>query len=338
MLTHPTLDDTAVMSLIADAITAPSMHNAQPWHFDYSRASRTVLLSADLDRAMPLADPTTRGLHLGCGAALLNLRVAAAHAGHRTITTLLPDPHTPALLASVRLDVPHEPLDVALSHLQPAIAVRHTSRYPFTERRIAESLRAALVEAAAAEGARLAFLTTPHREAVLDLILHAEGYDRMDDGREVEQRRWTHDASADTPVDTSAEAAAEGIPEYAFGPAKRSGAAPIRDFAGRRAIPGRAYADFEKHPQLASLSTTHDTPADWLRAGQALERVLLLATRQGLASSFATQALEWPDLRWLLRDPLSGPGHVQMILRLGYGPDGPPTPRRPVDEVLTITA
>ncbi|MFF2808069.1 Acg family FMN-binding oxidoreductase [Streptomyces sp. NPDC058000] len=330
MLTHPTLDDTAVMSLVADAITAPSMHNAQPWHFDYSRASRTVLLFADLDRAMPLADPTTRGLHLGCGAALLNLRAAAAHAGHRTVTTLLPAPHTPTLLASVRLDVPHEPLDVALSGLHSALADRHTSRYPFTERRIPDSLRAALVEAAAREGARLAFLTTPHREAVLDLILHAEGYDRMDDGREAEQRRWTRDASAEAPTD--------GVPEYAFGPTKRGGTAPVRDFAGRRTVPGRAYADFEKRPQLASLSTAHDGPADWLRAGQALERVLLLATRQGLASSFATQALEWPDLRWLLRDPLSGTGCVQMILRLGYGPNGPRTPRRPVDEVLTITS
>ncbi|PJN32348.1 nitroreductase [Streptomyces sp. CB02959] len=330
MLTHPTLNDTAVKALVAEATTAPSMHNAQPWHFDYARASRTVLLFADLDRAMPLADPTTRGLHLGCGAALLNLRAAAAHAGHCTVTTLLPAPHTPTLLASVRLDVPHEPLDAALSALQPAIAVRHTSRYPFTERRIPDDSRAALVEAAAREGAQLAFLTTPHREAVLDLILHAEGYDRMDDGREVEQQRWTHDDSADAPAD--------GIPEYAFGPAKRGGAAPMRDFAGRRTVPGRAYADFEKRPQLASLSTTHDGPADWLRAGQALERVLLLATRQGLVSSFATQALEWPDLRWLLRDPLSGTGCVQMVLRLGYGPGGPRTPRRPVDEVLTITA
>ncbi|MGD3112555.1 Acg family FMN-binding oxidoreductase [Streptomyces sp. YGL11-2] len=329
MLTHPTLDDTAVASLVADATAAPSMHNAQPWHFTYSRARRTVTLSADLDRAMPHADPTTRGLHLGCGAALLNLRAAAAHAGHRTATTLLPDPGAPAVLAAVRLDVPYEPLDVALSGLHGAIRDRHTSRHPFAERRIPDGLRAALVEAAAREGARLAFLAAPHREAVLDLVVHAEGYDRMDDGREAEQRGWTRDTSAASPVD--------GIPDHAFGPAKRGGAAPVRDFAGRRTVPGRAYADFEKRPQLASLSTTRDGPADWLRAGQALQRVLLLATRQGLASSFATQPLEWPDLRWLLRDPLSGTGYAQMILRLGYGPQGPCTPRRPVEEVLTIT-
>ncbi|MEU9123613.1 nitroreductase [Streptomyces sp. NPDC048506] len=328
MLTHTTLDDTAVKALVADAITAPSMHNAQPWHFDYSRASRTFTLSADLDRAMPMADPTTRGLHLGCGAALLNLRAAAAHAGIRTATTLLPDPHVPALLAALRLDAPHEPLDASLSGLYRVMRDRHTSRYPFAERRIPDAVRDALVEAAAREGARLAFLTTWHREAVLDLTVHAEGYDRMDDAREAEQRSWTRDTSAESPAD--------GVPDYAFGPAKFGGAAPVRDFAGRHSPAGRAYAAFEERPQLASLSTTRDGPADWLRAGQALERVLLLATREGLASSFATQALEWPDLRWLLRDPLHGTGNVQMILRLGYGPQGPLTPRRPVDEVLTI--
>ncbi|MFE6691793.1 Acg family FMN-binding oxidoreductase [Streptomyces sp. NPDC057743] len=330
MLTPTALDDKAVGALVADATAAPSMHNAQPWHFTYSRARRTVTLSADLDRAMPLADPTTRGLHLGCGAALLNLRSAAAHADHRAVTTLLPDPRTPTVLATVRLDVPREPLEVSLSALHSAIHERHTSRYPFAERRIPDSIRAALVEAAAREGARLAFLTTPHREAVLDLLLHAEGYDRMDERREAEQRGWTRDASAQSPVD--------GIPDYAFGPVKCGGRAPIRNFASRHHVAGRPYADFEQRPQLASLSTTGDSAADWLRAGQALQRVLLLATREGLASSFASQAVEWPDLRWLLRDPLSGPGYVHMILRLGYGPQGPSTPRRPLDEVLTITS
>ncbi len=325
-----TLDDTLVKNLVADAVIAPSMHNAQPWSFTYTRHSRTFTLAADLERAMPHADPTTRGLHLGCGAALLNLRVAAAHAGHFTSTTLLPDPNARALLATVRLDDPHGASDESLPGLHPALRDRHTSRYPFSERQIPENVRAALAEAAAREGAQLSFLTSPHRETVLDLIMHAEGYNRMEPGREAEQRRWTHDTAAEPAVD-------DGIPDYAFGPRKRAGSTPVRDFAGRRSVPDRAWTDFEKSPQLASLSTPGDTPADWLRAGQALERVLLAATLQGLASSFATQPVEWPDLRWILRDPVSGTGHVHMILRLGFGPQGPRTPRRPVDQVLTIT-
>ncbi|MGW2403103.1 Acg family FMN-binding oxidoreductase [Streptomyces sp. NPDC001739] len=323
------LDDTLVTSLVADAVTAPSMHNAQPWRFRYARHSRTFTLSADLNRAIQQADPTTRGMHLGCGAALLNLRVAAAHAGHRTWTTLLPDPDSPALLATVRLDDPHGYADEALPDLHPAIRERHTSRYPFTERQLPESVRTTLAEAAAREGAQLSFLTAAHRETVLDLIKHAEGYNRMDDARDAEQHGWTRGTGTGPSAD-------DGVPAYAFGPRKRAGDTPVRDFAGRHAVPDRGYADFEKSPQLASLSTTGDGPADWLRAGQALERVLLVATSEGVAGSFATQPVEWPDLRWILRDPVTGSGYVHMLLRLGYGPQGPRTPRRPVDQVLTI--
>ncbi|MBU8547391.1 MULTISPECIES: hypothetical protein [Streptomyces] len=45
------------------------------------RQTRTFELYADFERAMPYSDSRARGLHIGCGAALLNLRVAAAHDG-----------------------------------------------------------------------------------------------------------------------------------------------------------------------------------------------------------------------------------------------------------------
>jgi hypothetical protein len=98
--------------------------------------------------------------------------------------------------------------------------------------------------------------------------------------------------------------------------------------------PGRAsYARFEASPQLAVLSTRFGTQADWLRAGQALQRVLLLATARGLAAGPLTQALETADA-WLVRDPASGIEHPQMVLRLGYGRAAAATPRRPVAKVL----
>jgi hypothetical protein len=84
------------------------------------------------------------------------------------------------------------------------------------------------------------------------------------------------------------------------------------------------------------LGTTGDRPEDWLKAGQAMERVLLEATLDGLATSLTSHALEWPELRWAVRDPQSVVGFVHIVLRLGYGPSGPETPRRPVHEVLDI--
>src|SRR5579863_5036491 len=76
-----------------------------------------------------------------------------------------------------------------------------------------------------------------------------------------------------------------------------------------------------------------NTRTDWLRAGQALQRVLLTATRRGIAVSPLTQPLETAGA-WLVRDPQSGGESPQMILRLGYGLPVPGTPRRPVAEVL----
>lgn len=39
-------------------------------------------------------------------------------------------------------------------------------------------------------------------------------------------------------------------------------------------------------------------------------------------------------LRRALRDPRQEYVHVQMVMRFGYGPQGPATPRRPVTDVL----
>ena len=66
----------------------------------------------------------------------------------------------------------------------------------------------------------------------------------------------------------------------------------------------------------------------------ALERALLVLTRAGVSASFMNQPVELPDVRWLLRSPLTGVGQAQMVLRIGYGPPVPPTPRRPLGEVV----
>jgi hypothetical protein len=105
----------------------------------------------------------------------------------------------------------------------------------------------------------------------------------------------------------------------------------VRDFG--RVVPSVVLpqASFERRPQLAVLSTASDDPADWLRAGQALQHVQLTATRHGLATSLLYQPRELHDMRraehwWPWQ------GHPQMIVRVGYGPSGPVTPRRPVEE------
>lgn len=325
------LDEKTVTMLVAEATAAPSMHNAQPWRFQYVAGERLLLLRADLARAMPRSDPGNRALHIGCGAALFNLRVAAAHTGLAPDIRLLPEPQDPLLLAAIHLADPGErrSREDDLARLHEAIRQRHTSRHPFAEKGIPEDVQSALRDAAARESAVLLFPGPWHAESVLDLVRDAESRDALDPGARADLIRWTRlGAEADTAVD--------GVPEYAFGPRKRDGKAPVRDFAGRRPVADRGSTAFEHTPHLALLSTPGDTPADWLRVGQALERVLLEATLADLATSLTSHALEHRELRLLARDPGLGTGHVQMVLRLGYGPRGPATPRRPVKDVLDI--
>lgn len=301
-----------VTSLIRAATAAPSLHNAQPWRFRYLSGSGVVQVRAALDHALPHSDPHGRALHMGCGAALLNLRVAAAHADLDADTTLLPDRYDPRLLATVTLRPGdaggREGDEPGLGELYGEIRRRRTSRLPFGGERVPDRVRAHLRDAARREGAQLHFPSAWHTETVLDLIHDAEGRDLADPGRSAELSEWT-----ETP--------------------------PGHDFTGRP-VPAELHdttaTEYEEAPQLALLGTAEDRPSDWIRAGQALERVLLLATREGLSTALSSEAVEWSDLRWTVRDPLSSMGQVHVVLRLGYGPPVPATPRRPVSQVLHI--
>ncbi|WP_436840051.1 Acg family FMN-binding oxidoreductase [Streptomyces abikoensis] len=330
MTASPTLDDDQVTELVGEAVAAPSMHNAQPWRFRYSRGNGTFRLYADPERVMPHSDPDGRALHIGCGAALFNLRVALATAGFQSDVALLPASQDTALLALVHTAPSEDGEDIGLRLLGSAIHQRHTSRYPFAEKAIPENVRTALVDAAQREGAVLSFPESWQSRWVEELAEEAEARNLTDQGSEQDLAQWTRIGAGE------ADTATDGVPEYAFGPRKHGGRAPMRDFSGGKPVADRGTTPFEDEPHLAVLSTDGDEPLHWLRAGQAMQRVLLLATLKGLATSFSTQALEWPDLRWPLRDPLTGTGQVQMILRLGYGPQGPATPRRPVSDVLVL--
>ncbi|MFD9291588.1 Acg family FMN-binding oxidoreductase [Streptomyces sp. NPDC060030] len=319
-------DAAAVTAWVGDAIMAPSMHNAQPWQFTYAPGTGRLLLHMDMTRSMPHTDSDNRGMHVSCGAALFNLRVAAAHAGWSAHIRPLPDTADPRLLASVDFVEAADPEPAAVLH--PAIGRRRSSREPFTEEQVPAALLDALSGAARSEGASLSVLGAWQVEAVLDVVEEAEQDEQLSPEARAEIARWTG-AGVRGP---------EGIPVHAFGPRRHGGRAPVRDFSVGRPVPERRSAVFEHAPCLAVLGTAQDRPADWLLAGQALERVLLQATADGLSTSLNSQALEHSELRWLLRDPHSGAtaSFPQMLLRLGYGPMVPPTPRREVGDVLDI--
>jgi Nitroreductase family len=317
--TYRPLDAAALEQLISAAVAAPSVHNTQPWRYRLNRTTATLELHAAPERMMRHADPHGRALHLSAGASLFNLRIAVAHAGWNPVVRLLPGHTEPTLLATVRLAGPRMGGGVHRTDLYGAIWRRHSSRFPFSDRPLPQALVTELVDAARTEGATAYLPGRQETARLLGLTAEAERRNAGDEQRCAESHRWVH---AGPP---------HGIPAAARGARDAAAHLPVRELADRGEA-GRA--TFEPTPTVAVLATAYDTPADWLRAGQALEHMLLTATDHGARASLLHQALEWPDLRWALRDTARGPGHVQMLIRLGYGPAGPATPRRGVDEVL----
>lgn len=307
--------------LLQAAVAAPSMHNTQPWRFRVKPASRTIELRADPARQLPYSDPAGRAVHIACGAAVFNMRLAAAVAGWQSSVLLVPDARAPQLLATIRLGG-RQRAGVAERELHAAIEQRHTNRQPFSSRRVPPGVLTELTEAARLEGAILHIPDHDEAMRLLDLAADAER-DLLADPRYLaELARWT-----------GGQRDREGIPDSALGPRSPEGPAPVRDFTpGPRSQPV-SYAWFETTPQLAVLSMRSGTKADWLRAGQALQRVLLTATARGISVSPLTQPLETRDA-WLVRDPRAGSEQPQMILRLGYGLPQSPSPRRPISDVL----
>lgn len=308
--------------LVAAAMLAPSSHNTQPWRF--RGIPDGVELYADRSRALPINDPNDRELTISCGAALCNLRLAAAQARWSTLVELLPDPSNRDLLARLTLTGRSEPsADDAM--LYSALPRRHTWRESFLDRRVDEGEARRLAAAAAHRGTELRWVTSPSRKRLAALVEQA-------DRQQFSDRRWRRELA----FWMRSPRQGDGLPV--------AGALPLTRWAvslldvGHR-IGRRDAVLLQQAPLVAVLSTRSDEPRDWLVAGQALQRVLLTAAAAEILIGFANQPCQ---VGWLLRQQVAAAlgwsGYPQLLLRAGYPSSSPvPTPRRPISDVLLPT-
>lgn len=305
--------------LLQRAVLAPSSHNTQPWRF-VIEADR-IDLHLDRSRHLPVADPDDRELVISCGCALLNLRLAAAARGHALAVDTFPDPARPGWLARIAPATAAPPAREEVE-LAGEIEARHTHRDGFLGFPIARPIVRRLVAAAALEGASLHPITGHEdRETVAHLVAEGDRLLWAEPRWRRELATWMH------PSDNG-----DGLPVPAP-------IAPLARLVVRLLDLGDQVAHRDgtsalDAPLLAILATHDDTPAAWLAAGQALERVLLVAGHHGLQASFLNQPIQVAALRPRLV-PFTGGAEPQVMVRIGY-PSQPPaaTPRRELDDVL----
>jgi nitroreductase len=352
----PLASDRLLGLAVAAAAAAPSIHNTQPWQFAITGDGR-LELHGDIDRLLWVADPRGRALHLSCGAALLNLRLAIRAAGCRPVVWLLPSLTTqPALLALVKPE-PARHATLAERRLIAAIPHRHTNRAPFSGRLIPESVQTALEQAAASEFTTLCMLDARDTGVVLRQAAAANASLAANAGHRAELQQWIIAGQPGGAWRREDRQRRDGIPAAAVAFQPRHEPAPVRDYryalpparpaagpppprwrarqrsAGQRLAWEPRAVSYERLPQLAALLTSHDEPGDWLRAGQALQRVLLTATAHGLSASFLYHPVELHDMG-AGRSWWPWPGIPQMIIRFGYARAAAPAPRRPVSDIL----
>ncbi|MGH8827539.1 MAG: Acg family FMN-binding oxidoreductase [Jiangellaceae bacterium] len=308
-------------TLIGAAIWAPSMLNTQPWRFRLH--GHRIEVHRDLMRELPASDPEQRMALISAGAVVFNVRVAAASLGYDVASTIEPGAEN-TLVAALTLTRRTSSGQPSLAVLHPFVATRRTNRQPFDASVVPTSIREQLSTAASSEGAVLEWIDDPNRRWwLLRLKTDADLDDAVDSDRIAERRKWV-----------GGDRDRDGIPSRSLGPKAVRLSSPVRDLAADHADLRRPSARFEESADLALLSTSHDSRADWVVAGQALQHVLLVATSVGVSTSLLSEAMEHKDLRWLGRNPLGHWLEPQTMIRFGYGPQVPATPRRPVAEFM----
>ncbi|RIQ11305.1 Rv1355c family protein [Jiangella rhizosphaerae] len=313
---------------------APSGGNTQPWTFTLGPDGLDIGLDPSQTSTLDVA---FRGSHVAIGAALFNARVAAARHGLLGDVEIRPDGDH---VASLRFGAGTDP---ELAGLYDAMLRRVSNRHFNEPRPLPERTADVLRAAAAAEDAevhlvtgrgelhelaellgesdRLRYLTEHlHREMMREL--RWPGIDALDWGIDV--RTLELDASDLAKLGVARRRdVMEVLAEQDLGRALGESTRDRVDAAGG----------------LAVVSVAGSSPADYVRGGQAVERVWIEAERLGLAVHpmspvfiFGVDDADYEELspryadrlRGLRRDFAGivglGQRYVALVMRIGYAP------------------
>ncbi len=326
-----TVDTEVIRDAVRLACRAPSLHNSQPWHWVLEGG--TLQLFADADRVVRATDTSGREALMACGALLDHFRVAMAAAGYTANVDRFPNPNNHLHVASVDFT----PMKfVTDGHRQRADAIlrRRTDRLPFAPPPNWETFQAQLRDTVDSDLVRIDFVPDDLRPQLAEASQLTESLRLYDSTYHAELHWWT-----------AAFEVTQGIPHSSLVSAAESDRVDVgRTFPVTHHRERRPEVD-EDRAKVAVLSTYDNTPHSVLRCGELLSAVLLDATMVDLATCTLTHITEMAASRDIVATLIgqnSDDITPQVLIRIGRTPSiedvPPPTPRRPVDEVLEVRA
>jgi hypothetical protein len=319
------------------ALLAPNPHNRQPWQVDL-REPGAVTLYVDTAKLLPHTDPFNRQITIGLGCFLELMRMAASHDGQRVTITPFPEgfddrsldarPVARAVFTADPTVIP----DPLFAH----VLDRRSTKEPFDMTRPlpADTL------------------------AKLSTVVTAAFGGTIDPDEVADWRVFTHEAlriEIETPhtYKESVDLFRIGRSEVDANPDGIDFTGPLFEVMGATGLFTRevaldrtsqayragldaVYANTDTAMGHVWLVTPGNSRPDQLATGADWLRVNLAATGAGVAFQPLSQALqEYPEMAMLYADlhaklaPTGGT--VQMLARIGYGPEVTPSPRWPLD-------
>jgi hypothetical protein len=313
------------LTLVEHAVRAPSGHNTQPWIFSLSE--QAIEIRPDMSRRLPVVDPDDHALFISLGAALENLRIAARQQGLEPETEYFP-PNAPESLV-VHLTRRSRPVDHDWFR---AIPERQSTRSTYDGGAIPTADLRKLEQASEQEGVGFRIFTSRDEVvAVTELVKEGNRRQMADPAFVRELIDWLRFSRGE------ADARQDGL----FGPVMGMPAVPR--WLGARIMK----AMLRPEPQarqaeklirssgalMLFVAAKHDRQ-HWVKLGQSFERVALEATVRGIRQAHMNMPCEVPEVRRQFGEYLGlGDQQPLLMLRIGYGPPRPRSPRRPVAAV-----
>jgi hypothetical protein len=317
--------DEQMRFLLRYAVLAPSTRNTQPWQFGITKDGVEVF--ADYTRRLRIIDPDDRELLMSVGAAITNFRVAAAHFCFDTtvLYETRPEEGVPVALISVtETCAPDRKLSAPFS----AIPKRHTNRGLFDGEPLEPQAVTRLCDTLDRFPETFRLLLPRDRSRAGAMVEQAERAQMARPAFRAEIADW---------IRTNDDERTDGFPAEALGVPRvlaTEASWIVREF-DLGAAQGRRNRRLAESASALLVVTAEDDRVSLIRAGEALEFLLLTMTDAGLQYSFLNQPVEVEATRDRIA-AMAGTTHPpQLLLRIGSAPTvGKPTPRRPLETVI----